>query len=273
MSASGDPHGAIAERLWRAQRDGRLTSAPTAALPDLDEQGAYAIQRALVRRLEQDGAVPAGWKVGMTSAIGGRDGAAGPIYGQLLSDMVVSQSAPIPAGELHRPEVEGEIAFVLDRPLRGPGVTVADVLAATRGVVPAIEIIAGRLESGDHAVVDFIADNAASARAVLGDVLVPVDDLDLRLVGMVQSSGGEVVATGAGARVLGHPAASVAWLANALADGAGPARQLDAGTFVLSGSLAAAIPAQPGDTFTVEFDRLGAVSAVFGLTAVSGIGY
>jgi 2-keto-4-pentenoate hydratase len=260
MTAVGDPRAAVAERLWRAQREGGLTPAPTADLPDLDERGAYAIQQALIARLEQDGAVEAGWKVGMTSAIGGRAGAAGPIYGQLLSDMVVAQSQPISAGELHRPEVEGEIAFVLDRPLRGPGVTVADVLAATRGVLPAIEIIAGRLEPGEHTVVDFVADNAASALAVLGGALVPVDGLDLRLVGMVQSLGADVVATGAGARVLGHPAASVAWLANALA---AAGRQLEAGTFVLSGSLAPAVPAQAGDAFTVEFDRLGTVSVAF----------
>jgi 2-keto-4-pentenoate hydratase len=260
MMAADDQHAVIAERLWRAQRDGRLTSAPTADLPDLDEDGAYTIQRMLIGCLEQDGAVEAGWKVGMTSAIGGRAGADGPIYGQLLSDMIVPQSQAIPAGELHRPEVEGEIAFVLGRPLRGPGVTVADVLAATRGVLPAIEIIAGRLEPGDHTPVDFIADNAASARAVLGGRLLPVDGLDLRLVGMVQSSGGKVVATGAGARVLGHPAASVAWLANALAAGG---RRLDAGTFVLSGSLAPAVRAHPGDAFTVEFDRLGTVSVAF----------
>jgi 2-keto-4-pentenoate hydratase len=109
-------------------------------------------------------------------------------------------------------------------------------------------------------VVDFVADNAASALAVLGSALVPVDGLDLRLVGMVQSLGGDVVATGAGARVLGHPAASVAWLANALA---AAGRQLDAGTFVLSGSLAPAVPAEAGDAFTVEFDRLGTVSVAF----------
>jgi 2-keto-4-pentenoate hydratase len=260
MNGSGDAHAAVAERLWRAQRDARLTSAPTVEVPGLDEHGAYAIQRAMVGRLERDGAVAVGWKVGLTSAIGGRAGAAGPIYGQLLSDMVVPQSEPIAASELHHPAVEGEIAFVLDRPLRGPGVTVADVLAATRGVRPAIEIIAGRLEPGDHSVVDFIADNAASARAVLGGALVPVAGLDLRLVGMVQSSGGDVVATGAGARVLGHPAASVAWLANALA---AAGRQLDAGSFVLSGSLAAAVPARPGDAFTVEFDHLGTVSVSF----------
>jgi 2-keto-4-pentenoate hydratase len=52
----------------------------------------------------------------------------------------------------------------------------------------------------------------------------------------------------------------VAWLANALA---AAGRQLDAGTFVLSGSLAPAVPAQAGDAFTVEFDRLGTVSVAF----------
>ena len=196
----------------------------------------------------------------MTSAIGRRAAPAGPIYGQLLSSMVVAAGEPLVAAELIHPDVEGEIAFVLDRPLRGPGVTVADVLAATRGVLAAIEVIAGRLAPGEHTVADFVADNAASARAVLGGVLVPVDGLDLRLIGMVQSCDGEVVATGAGARVLGHPARAVAWLANALA---ASGRQLDAGTFVLSGSLAPAVRAHAGQTFTVEFDALGAVTATF----------
>jgi 2-keto-4-pentenoate hydratase len=260
MTATEASHTAIAQRLWRAQRDGAATAPPTSAMPGLDEPGAYAIQRAMVDLLRQDGAVEVGWKVGMTSAVGGRVAAPGPIYGQLLSDMVVAQADPVPAGRLRDPEVEGEIAFVLDRPLRGPGITVADVLAATRGVLPAIEIIAGRLGPGDHAVCDFIADNAASARVVLGGTLVGVDGLDLRLVGMAQWRCGDLVATGAGARVLGHPAASVAWLANALA---GAGRQLDAGTFVLTGSLAPAVPARSGDSFMVEFDRLGSLSVRF----------
>jgi 2-keto-4-pentenoate hydratase len=260
MSAAAAQLEAIAQRLWRAQRDGAATAAPTSERPDLDAAGAYAIQRAMVGLLRQAGAVEAGWKVGMTSAVGGRAGAPGPIYGQLLSDMVLAQGEPVPAGRLRDPEVEGEIAFVLERPLRGPGVTVDEVLAATRGVLPAIEIIAGRLEPGDHGVCDFIADNAASAVAVLGDTPIDVGGLDLRLVGMAQWRGGDLVATGAGARVLGHPAASVAWLANALAVAG---RQLDAGTFVLTGSLAPAVPARSGDTFTVEFDRLGSVSVSF----------
>jgi 2-keto-4-pentenoate hydratase len=247
----------IAERLWEAQRSGRLVPAPTGELPSLSEADAYAIQRALI---ERSGERIAGWKVGMTSAIGRGAGAPGPIYGALLASMILRPGATIAAAELHEPDVEGEIAFLLDRPLRGPGVGVADVLAATRGVLPAIEIIAGRLEPGAHTVDDCIADNAFSALAVVGETPVALDGIDLRLIGMVHTAGGEVVGTGAGARVLGHPAASVAWLANALADsGLG----LEPGQVVLSGSLAPAVRARPGDAFTVELDRVGSVAVSF----------
>jgi 2-keto-4-pentenoate hydratase len=136
------------------------------------------------------------------------------------------------------------------------------VLTATRGVLPAIEIFAGRQEPGDHTVADLIADNASGARYLVGETLVAADGFDLRLVGMVQTSGGAVVGAGAGARVLGHPAASVAWLANALAANDEPVG-LEAGQVVLSGSLAPPVPGRPGEEFTVELDRVGTVSVAF----------
>jgi 2-keto-4-pentenoate hydratase len=250
---------AIVERLLRAQRDGGLVAPPSADRPSLTEREAYALQRAVV---ERSGEPVLGWKVGMVSAIGRADDAPGPIYGRLLASMLVPADEPIPRGALHAPEVEGEIAFVLDAPLRGPGITVADVLAATRGVLPAIEIFAGRLEPGEHTVADLIADDASSARYLVGDRLVSADGVDLRLVGMVQTSRGALVGAGAGARVLGHPAASVAWLANALAANGEPVG-LEAGQVVLSGSLAPPVPARAGDEFTVELDRLGTVSVAF----------
>jgi 2-keto-4-pentenoate hydratase len=251
-----DRRAAIAERLWRAAREGVLVAAPSAQFPDLSVDEAYAIQGELLDRMKRAGQQPAGWKVGMTAAIGRAADAPGPISGELLSGMLVADGEAVRAAELHEPEVEGEIAFVLDRPLRGPGVTVQDVLAATRGVLPAIEIIAGRLEAPDPTVADCIADNAFSARAVLGDRLVPVDGLDLRLTGMAHYRGDALVGAGAGARVLGHPAASVAWLANARGE-------VPAGVPVLSGSLAPPVPAHAGDSFRVELDRLGSVSVAF----------
>jgi 2-keto-4-pentenoate hydratase len=249
---------AVVERLLRA-REGGLVAPASADLPDLDERAAYAIQREVA---ERTGRPLVGWKVGMASALDRGPDTPGPIYGRLLADMQVPDGGTIARGELHAPEVEGEIGFVLGAPLRGPGVTVEAVLGATRGVVAAIEIFAGRLAPGDHGVADLIADNAFSARFVHLDALVPPDAVDLRLVGMVQSRRDEIVGTGAGARVLGHPAASVAWLANALA--ANEALGLEPGQLVLSGSLAPPVAAQPGDAFTIELDRLGSLSVGFG---------
>lgn len=248
----------VAQRLLDAYRGGEPVPAPTSLVPGLDLDGAYAIQRAFVERLRADGDVPAGWKVGMASAAGLRGG--GPIYGRLLSQMLVDGSRPIDIARLRAARIEGEIAFVLARRLGGPGVTVDDVLAAARGVVAALEIIAGRLEPGAHRLEDFIADNAFSALAVVSGAPTPVEGLDLRLLGLVLSKNGEIVATGAGAQVLGHPARSVAWLANALA---AHGQALEAGELVLAGSLCGAHPVEPGDTVTAEVDRLGSVTATF----------
>lgn len=251
---------ALAGRLWDAWRSGTaLEATPSALAPGLDLDAAYAVQRAIAGRRTADGERGIGWKIGLTGAVEPRP-PGGPIYGRLLSGMVAAELEPIDAGRMHEPEIEAEIAFVMGRRLDGPGVTIADVLAATRGVMPALEIIASRWR-GEGATHDFVADNAASAHVVLGGRLVSVEDVDLRLTGMALWHGdGRLLATGAGARVLGHPAQAVAWLANALGAHGEP---LEAGDVVLSGSLAAALPVRSGDTFAAELAGLGTVSARF----------
>jgi 2-keto-4-pentenoate hydratase len=68
---------------------------------------------------------------------------------------------------------------------------------------------------------------------------------------------GEVLSEGTGDAVMGDPAEAVAWLANELGR-RGDA--LPAGEPILSGSLTAAAPADPG-RFVAEFDGpLGAVA-------------
>src|SRR2546428_2409451 len=124
----------------------------------------------------------------------------------------------VTAPGLIQPRFEPEIAFVLDKPLRGPGVNVAQVLAATRYVTPAFEIIDSRIKEWKFKYQDTVADNGSSARFVLGSEQRPVDEVDLRLVGMVFKKNGEDIGNSAGAAALGNPAAAVAWLANALAE-------------------------------------------------------
>ena len=251
----------LAAELLRAQQQCTPLDPLTDRFPDLDIAQAYQIQLAIIRSRLKEGRRVVGKKIGLTSkAMQDMLGVRESDYGHLLDDMVVLNGQPVAVDKLLQPRCEGEIAFLLGRDVKGPGVTVADVLAATEAVIPALEIVDSRIRDWKIKIQDTIADNASSARVVLGDKLTPVHDLDLRLVGMVLMKNGQVVATGAGAAVLGHPAASVAWLANKLLEFDIP---LKAGEIILSGSLTAAPPVAAGDYFRADFDRLGSVSAYF----------
>ena len=138
--------------------------------------------------------------------------------------------------------------------------TVSDVIAATAYAIPAIEIIDSRIANWQITLADTVADNASSGGFVTGQSPVPLTGLDLSLTGCVFRRNGRIVATGAGAAVLGSPLHAAAWLASELlARGA----ELEPGHVILTGSITAAIPVGPGDAVTAAFDRLGSVTAVF----------
>jgi 2-keto-4-pentenoate hydratase len=247
--------------LLEAARARRPVPPLTDRWPDLTAEDAYRIQRHLVRARLEEGETVVGYKVGLTSrAMQELLGVDQPDYGPVLSGMVVPDGAAIAWEDLIQPRVEAEIAFVLEEPLKGPGVTALDVLRASAGVVAAIEVIDSRVEGWRIKLADTIADLTSSARVVLGGRLVPVEDLDLRLVGAVLERNGEVVATGAGAAVLGHPAHAAAWAINTLGQ---LGEAMEPGHIVMSGALHAAVPAEPGDVFRASFDRLGKVSVRF----------
>lgn len=253
---------AVALDLYQAEWKGAPIDPLTAAYPGITVEDAYAIQRAGIElRCTEDTRTVVGKKIGLTSlAMQKLLGVAEPDFGHLLDHMLVVEGQAVSGSELLLPKVEGEVAFVLKQTLKGPGVTFADVLRATEGVMASIEIVDSRIRDWKIKLEDTIADNASSARFVLGSRMIPAHKVDLRLVGMVLEKNGEVVNTGAGAAVWGHPAASVAWLANRLAP-FGIA--LEAGEIILSGALTAAVDARPGDTFHIAFQELGGVGVRF----------
>jgi 2-keto-4-pentenoate hydratase len=228
---------------------------------DLDVSRAYAIQKALLELKLARGARVVGRKIGLTSrAMQQQLGVDEPDFGFLLEDMLVRSGARLARADLLAPRVEPEIAFWLRADLRGPGVTAEQALAATRGVSAALEIVDSRIADWRIKLVDTIADNGSSARAVIGDTVLPLEGLDLAATEVVLTRNGEEVGRGSGAAVLGHPAEAVAWLANALArfgDG------LQAGDVVLPGAMCASVFAQAGDTFAASFDSIGEVSVTF----------
>lgn len=251
----------IAGRLTRAERQRRSIPALSALLPGLTVRDAYAIQEAIVRRRVEAGEWIAGWKIGLTSkAMQEQLGVDQPDYAPILSGWLVPEGEPIPVDALIQPRAEAEIAFELAEPLSGPGVTAADVLAASRGVRPAIEVIDSRIEDWRIRLPDTIADLASSARVIVGGPLTPVDGLDLRRIDVAFERNGKSVAAGVGAAVLGDPAEAVAWAANTLG---ALGVTLEVGHIVMPGALHASVPVARGDSFRAIFDRLGSVGVSF----------
>lgn len=251
----------IASRLFQAE-DSRVAIAPlTQEFPDIDFEDAYRVQLALIEMKKARGARIIGKKAGVTSkAIQQMFGVNEPDYGHLLGDMIVPEGEVIQASALIQPKAEPEIGFILAEELRGPGVSVADALAATKYVLPVLEIIDSRITDWKIKLPDTIADNASCGKIVIGGAARKIDELDLRLLGVVMEKNGQVVATGAGAAALGNPANAVAWLANKLAT---LDQGLKANELILPGSLTQAVTVTAGDHVHASFDRLGSVGMRF----------
>ncbi|MEU8510343.1 2-keto-4-pentenoate hydratase [Kitasatospora sp. NPDC048722] len=222
---------------------------------------AYEIQLLQVRRRVAGGARIKGHKVGLSSPAMQRQlGVDQPDYGHLLDDMFWLENAPVPASRFLQPRVEPEIAFVLRRPLAGPGVTVAEAAAAVDFVLPALELIDSRIRDWRIGIVDTVADNASAGGVVLGSTPARLTDVDLRLAGCTLHRNGDLVGTGASGAVLGSPLTSLVWLANTVG-----ARGvvLEAGHVVLPGSVTASVAVGAGDTVTAAFAGIGSVTARF----------
>ena len=228
---------------------------------DITIEDAYQIQQRMIQRRVDAGETIIGKKIGVTSkVVMDMLKVNQPDFGQLLSNMVYNEGEPIVASSMIAPKAEAEVAFILKNDLMGPGVTAADVLRATDFVVPCFEIVDSRIKDWKIKIQDTVADNASCGVFVLGDRLVDPRDVDLATVGMVLEKNGDIVATGAGAAALGHPANAVAWLANTLgAHGIA----LEAGEVVLSGSLGIMVPVAAGDNLRVTMGGIGGCSVRF----------
>jgi 2-oxo-3-hexenedioate decarboxylase len=248
--------GKWADYLLEAEARREAVAPITDTDPELTLDDAYRIQDELVTRRIAAGERLVGAKLGLTSrAKQASMGVYQPIYAWLTDGMVVPLEAPLPLGELIHPRVEPEIVFVLGRDLAGPGVTAQAVLDATASVCCGLEVIDSRYADFRFTLPDVVADNASASRFVLGPRRVAAD-FDLRLEGCLLEVDGKLVATAAGAAVLGHPAEAVALLANALAL---RGKRLEAGWVVLSGGLTDAVPLATGRHVDASFARLGHV--------------
>ena len=264
---SKDTIDALARELYAARKSRTQLRHFSKRFPEMTVDDGYAVQRAWVALEIKDGRSVKGRKIGLTSrAMQQASQIDEPDFAPLMDDMFFAQGTDIPISRFIAPRVEVELAFILGKPLRGPGATLFDVLSATDYVTPAIEIIDARIEQFDREtramrkVFDTISDFAANAGIVLGGRPVKPTEVDLRWVGALLYKNGVIEETGLAAGVLNHPANGVAWLANKIAPFD---EQLNAGDVVLAGSFTRPTVAQAGDNFHVDYGPLGSVAFRF----------
>ncbi|MDH7796029.1 MULTISPECIES: 2-oxo-hept-4-ene-1,7-dioate hydratase [unclassified Beijerinckia] len=259
MLSETDLHKAV-DILMAAHRDRKQAVQLSTTFPSIEIEDSYAISTEVMRRKVEAGAKLIGHKVGLTSKAMQRSSQIDePDYGYLLDDMLVADGAKVPHENYCLPRVEVELAFVLGKALKGPGIGLTDVLAATDYVVPAIEIVDARLQD-QRKIFDTVADNGAAAGLIMGGRPVRPMDVDLRWVGGIMYRNSEIEETGLAAGVLGHPALGVAWLANKLGQ---YGHSMEAGHIVLAGSFTRVVYAKKGDTLHGDFGPLGSLAVQF----------
>ncbi len=224
------------------------------------ESHAYNVQYRFLHELQPPESV-SGHKVALTTKAA-RDhlGVHEPCYGHILDRCVYENGAEVPIGKLASPHIEAETAFVLGEDLRGPGVTPVDVMRATAGVLPALELVDLKVQGEGIQASDVIIHNALHGGLVVGSRLIPLEELDLQYEGVTVEYNGVLHGSGTGSEVMGNPINPIVWLANKLAEFGD---HLRAGETIISGSMVTPVEVKPGDYVNAIYSRMGSVGARF----------
>jgi 2-keto-4-pentenoate hydratase len=255
----------VIERVAARLRDAEASGIPIAPVRDELAPGgvaaAYAVQERNTAHGLAAGRRLVGRKIGLTSkAVQAQFGVDSPDFGMLFADMELGSGDEVPLGRVLQPKAEAEIALVLERDILEPDVTLSGLVSCIAYVLPALEVVGSRIRNWDIRLLDTVADNASAGLYVLGTEPRRLEQVDLRLCGMVMERGGEAVSVGVGAACLGHPLHAALWLARKMV---AVGRPLRAGDVVMTGALGPMVNVAPGEVLDTHIGGLGSVRAAF----------
>lgn len=242
----------LADALVAAETSRQPIDALTASRPELTVEDAYAIQQVNTARKLAAGRHIVGRKVGLTSlAMQQQLGVDQPDYGVITDDMLVQAPATVDVSTLISPRVEGEFAFRVGRDVPAGKYTVQQLREIVDEVYVSMEIIDSRIAQWKIKLADTIADNASSARLVVGKGAVATPELfdALPETLLTLQRNGEVIASGAGREVLGDPILGALWVINRLGE---LGEDVRAGEIILAGAVHASVPLESGVTWSVS---------------------
>lgn len=225
---------------------GSATAIPQLTLGhELDVDGAYAVQEALIARRLDRGQRLVGIKMGLTSrAKMAQVGVHEVIWGRLTDAMRVPDGGQLALDGFIHPRIEPEVAFLLGE-------------HGIAAVAPALEIIDSRYADFQFTHPDVVADNTSGAAFVIGawqPVPAGLDNL-----GVLLEVDGRVVQAGSTAAILGDPRRALDE-GRALTARYGVA--LEPGWIFLAGAATAAVPLTPGAHVRATVEGLGTTSVV-----------
>ncbi len=246
----------VARNLRLATRSGAPVSTVGTETIDMDLASIIAAHGREIA--ESEGERVVGYKIGLTAAaVRASFNADAPVQGYLLESTLIEAGGSIATENMSNPAVEAEIAFIIGTALNNPEATVEDVIAATKAVAPAIEIVDSRWTGGPANLPMLVADNTNAAAAVVGKAVeLPADIAAATSLLTVDST----EHPGSTETVMGNPLESVAWLARYLAR---TAEGLKPGDIILSGSMNVPAPLAGAKSATAAIAGIGSVSANF----------
>lgn len=247
----------IAAALRTARADATPIEAPTKTWPSLDADGGFLVQQINSDHAVKSGDRLVGYKLGnIAKVMQAAFGLDHPDYGFLHASSFIYEGTTIRRDKFIKPFVELEPAFVLRSSLKGPNITVADVINAIDYAIPAIEIIDSRVKNWAIDLPDTLADNGSTGGIILGGTPRKLTDLTLSNTRGYLKLNGEEVMSGNTKNVLGNPISAVAWLVNRLAE---YDIEFKAGQVIMPGSCLEAIPMEQSGNWSCTFEGWGTI--------------
>lgn len=223
----------------------------------IDLAGAYAIQAAYVKRLQESLGRRVGYKIGLTSRrMQEMCGVNHPNSGVVFEKRVHPSGTTLALSRLGRLGIEFECCARLGTSLapRGAPYTLEEVAAAVNAICPAFEVIDDRNSDYPLDLLSLVADNSWNEGNVLGEWQSSWPDL--RTATSLLECNGQVIDEGKGSDVLGHPFEPLRWLVNNLNE---LGQTLHKGEIVLTGSWVTTRFPKAGEHYKYTIKGVGSV--------------
>jgi 2-oxo-3-hexenedioate decarboxylase len=261
----------IVAELLEALDQGKIIGSIVQRNPHFDWEAGYRVAADIVQRRRARGEKTIGRKIGFTNRnIWEQYGATAPIWAHVYDRTVQFASegrATVSLSGSVQPRIEPEIAFRLRDSLPAGIHDSERILERIDWFAPSFEIVDCHFAEWKFGPAESAADFSFHWKLIVGEpssvraAEIAALARELREVRVTLERNGEPIGRGIGANALGDPAAALAHLATRLASQP-HFEPLAAGEVITTGTLTAAMPIAPGETWSSGYEGLRGVKGL-----------